>query len=441
MRNTGNKAVLLGIIIVAGLFLAAMYELLLLRYETGNTYPVYSSMRTDPLGTRALHDAYAAIPGLRVSRNLLPINSLEDSASTAIIMAGALPTKDPEDLLESLERMVSSGNRLLITFAPLYSEYRFDRYTGKDDEEEEAASDDAPADEEPFTITPVDDTFPEEEESARERELREQEERLLGRIGSIQDRWGFRYLFERIPRDDDGDYEVWEAALVSEVPGLPEVMSWHTGLGFDELDEAWTTLYLREDTPVVVERAWGDGTIVLASDTFFVSNEAMRSERHTGLLAWLVGPQDAVIFDETHLGIGESPGVMTLARRYRLHGVIAALAMVTLLFVWRNMLTLVPRQATSQRDPFAGRRVYPGQTLAAGFLNLLRRSVPLPRLLEICHEEWVKSEKAFGTRHRNEDEDIQRVMELNRAASPKHRDSAGDYRRISAILAKKKGTL
>ena len=415
MKNTGSKSVLLGALIVAGLFLAALYQLLLLRYETGNTYPVYSSMRTDPLGTRALHDAYAAIPGMRVSRNLSPIESLEDSGPAAIIMAGARPTDDPEETLESLERTIASGNRLVITFAPIFSNRMFDSYTDRRPESD--------GDEE-VGAEPQDGASPEEEE----------EEFPFGQMASIQDRWGFRYTFDRIPRDSDGAFEAWEAALDSDVLGLPKTISWHTGLGFDELDEAWTTLYLREETPVIIERAWGDGTIVLAADTFFLSNEAMRIERHPVLLSWLVGPQDAVVFDETHLGVQERPGVMSLARRYRLHGVVAALAIVAILFVWRNILTLVPRRAIAHTAPFAGRES------AAGFLNLLRRSVPRSRLFEVCYEEWSKTEKAFGARQWSEDEEARRVMELNRAASPKRRDAVGDYRRISAILAKKKGT-
>ena len=43
--------------------------------------------------------------------------------------------------------------------------------------------------------------------------------------------------------------------------------------------------------PVVIERQYGNGSIVLVADSFLVSNEALRSERHPRLLARLfAGP-------------------------------------------------------------------------------------------------------------------------------------------------------
>jgi hypothetical protein len=68
---------------------------------------------------------------------------------------------------------------------------------------------------------------------------------------------------------------------------------------------------------VVVERQVGRGTIVMASDSYFLSNEALQRDRHADLLAWLVGSGTQVVFDEAHLGIVEKPGVATLMRKYR----------------------------------------------------------------------------------------------------------------------------
>ncbi len=38
----------------------------------------------------------------------------------------------------------------------------------------------------------------------------------------------------------------------------------------------------------------------------------------------------------------ENPGIMTLARRYHLQGTLAALVVLALLFLWKNMVSLVP---------------------------------------------------------------------------------------------------
>jgi hypothetical protein len=41
---------------------------------------------------------------------------------------------------------------------------------------------------------------------------------------------------------------------------------------------------------------------VLMTDCYCLSNEAMVSDRHPDLLAWLVGTAKTVQFDEAHLG-------------------------------------------------------------------------------------------------------------------------------------------
>ena len=59
---------------------------------------------------------------------------------------------------------------------------------------------------------------------------------------------------------------------------------------------------------------------MLSSDSYFLSNEAIRKERHADLLAWLVGLNARVLFDETHLGVSESPGVAASALELALEG-------------------------------------------------------------------------------------------------------------------------
>lgn len=83
---------------------------------------------------------------------------------------------------------------------------------------------------------------------------------------------------------------------------LPEKLLWRSGAVMLRLDKAWRVIYARGAEAVLIERAYGRGSVVVATDTFFASNEALRDERQSGLLAWLIGPSRRVIFDETHLG-------------------------------------------------------------------------------------------------------------------------------------------
>src|SRR5512135_1015114 len=73
---------------VAALFAAGLARLMAARLSGGDVYPIASSHRADPLGTRALHDALARMPGLSVSRNHAPLARLEDGAGTTLFTLG-----------------------------------------------------------------------------------------------------------------------------------------------------------------------------------------------------------------------------------------------------------------------------------------------------------------------------------------------------------------
>src|SRR5213075_1763299 len=127
------------------------------------------------------------------------------------------------------------------------------------------------------------------------------------------------------------------------------------------------------------ERKFGSGSLVLSADSFFVSNDALRNERHPKLLAWLAAPNTTVLFDETHLGVLETPGLAALVRKYRLHGLVVGLALLAGLFVWKNTTSFVPAYdediVETRNDAVAGR------DSAAGFVNLLRRGISSSEVL------------------------------------------------------------
>jgi hypothetical protein len=167
---------------------------------------------------------------------------------------------------------------------------------------------------------------------------------------------------------------------------LPETLEWHSGTILKNLDQTWTAIYARGTNAVFAEKQYGNGTIVLAGDSFFVSNEAMQRDRHADLLAWLIGAGQTVVFDESHFGIVESSGVTALMRKYRLHGVMFGFILLAGLFIWKNSMSFVPMPATSARENFVV-----GKDSAVGFVNLLRRNIPAKDILQTCFDEWTKS--------------------------------------------------
>ena len=106
---------------------------------------------------------------------------------------------------------------------------------------------------------------------------------------SIKEHWGFGFSYnDNLPvKNKDQKYLTLEAT--SHRPDLPAAISWHTNLYFEVFDDSWQTLYSVDDKPVIIERTMGKGTLVLCADSYFISNEALRSERHPQLLVWLLG--------------------------------------------------------------------------------------------------------------------------------------------------------
>ncbi len=88
---------------------------------------------------------------------------------------------------------------------------------------------------------------------------------------------------------------------------------------------------------------------------------------------------------------------MTLARRYHLEGALAAILLLAGLFVWRNVVSLVPRGAPDAAGIGAADGVL-GHSASAGYLNLLRRSVRPRDLPAVCLARWESSAVQPGGR-------------------------------------------
>lgn len=149
----------------------------------------------------------------------------------------------------------------------------------------------------------------------------------------------------------------------------------------------WTVLAKIGELPVLAERRFSHGSVVIATDSHFVSNEALLLEPSTEFLAWLIGDARHVIFDETHLGTQENPGIMTLARRFRLHGFFIGGVLLFALFVWQSSSSLVP--ANDGLDSTS--RPVAGQGAVAGLVSLLRRGIPRAQTLRTGFEQWLRN--------------------------------------------------
>src|ERR1700722_15764803 len=102
-----------------GLILAlGVWRLFELRFAHGDIYPVYSSLRADPYGARALFDSIAGVPGFAVSRNFRPLTKIPPGPGTVFYL-GVSPNNfeyQADQIFEDLEKLAAGGARVVIGF-------------------------------------------------------------------------------------------------------------------------------------------------------------------------------------------------------------------------------------------------------------------------------------------------------------------------------------
>src|SRR5882762_1673084 len=84
-------------------FSAGLLHLFNLRFEVGDVYPLYSSLRSDPLGTMAFCESLEKMPGLSVWRDFEAGNRLPEGKGSTYLHLAAMPSDwnwMPEDLFK-----------------------------------------------------------------------------------------------------------------------------------------------------------------------------------------------------------------------------------------------------------------------------------------------------------------------------------------------------
>jgi hypothetical protein len=400
-------------------FVLGVIQLFKLRFEQGDVYPPYSSLRADPLGSMALYESLQRMPGIDVQRDYSARNKLPEPKGTTYLHLAGDPHDwrwMPESLVAEIDGFLSRGGRLVITCEPEASGSSFlsSRGTNAPPAKLKKGGKATPPEKPAKPGQPEGDDADEEDPFVKMTDLRE--------------RWGFDVDYEKLPRGLADSAEAVTVTNLSSLP-LPATLDWHSATLFTSLATNWQIIYARGTNAVVMERHFGKGTVVFASDSFFVSNEALLRDRQAALLAWLVGPNQLVVFDEAHLGVIQEPGVATLMRRYRLHGVIAGLALLMGLFVWQNSFSLVPPPR-----PARGREFVTGRDSSAGFVNLLRRAIPAGEILKVCFEQWQKSIAGRRDLAPSRREQAKQIVADELARTGLDRNPVAAYQQVSQIL-------
>jgi hypothetical protein len=348
----------------------------------------------------ALFESLSRMPGVTLIRDFDADDRLPPSRGNAYFHLAATREEwfeTPEEVVHEILGYVSGGGRLVIAFLPQTSR-SFARV--------------------PSAVRPG--GTPAKNQTPRGK--RSSDSPLF------KDRWGVEFGFKSLPSGLGETYDPVQVMKQTDLP-LPDSVDWHSGMIFTNVAQTWTTVYSRGTNPVVIERNFGSGSVVLMTDSFCLSNEAMVRDRHAELLSWLIGKANTIEFDEAHLGLVETQGVVSLMRKYRLHGFVAGLFLLVGLFIWRHAASFLPRVAPGSRQSEVE-----GQQAAAGFINLLRRNIAPRNVLRVCFDEWTKSFARRGVHSIARVDQAHAILEKEASCAKTDQDPVRAYREIRLVL-------
>jgi hypothetical protein len=444
---------------LAALFVVGLYQLLAERMDEGDAFPAYSTFRADPLGTKALFTALQDLPGhpVVVERHFRPLDRLarepdgraNDLHQTLLLLLGENPQmwswNPPKARVEAIEQAARAGATVFIAFEAVDAPPTFpgsERISpAKKSDGKPAEASPTPADRQARREPPAPKPTPTQDIDEPSKGLIEELKRnFLRRDLNLGDRWGLdiRRVTKPEKSASAADAPPAERLDLPAYPAYPaetgkNALPWHSALDFEiaPTDQPlWRVIYSRSRRPVLAMRDFGAGKLILASDAFFVSNEALFKDDSPAALAWLLGDARRVVFDEAMHGTREEPGLMTFVHRYHLTGVVFAVLILALLYVWKNASPLVPPPP----DPgAAGAPPQDGLAAEAGLPSLLRRAVAPKELPRLCFEQWKGSTGGLDGRARPTPERAAHLLEILSAPGAE-KDPAATYRAMRAAL-------
>jgi hypothetical protein len=405
-----NKITWLLLMSMMTLFIWGMTTLFALRFEAGEMFPVYSSLRSDPLGVKGLYLALTDLPGVASERHYQGLNKLKTDGHLTLFYLGLPPgflNHDQEPAIEQMEALAERGARVVLSFKPSLSQSPVHHTSCGSG---------------PRTTPPVgpedrahQDTHPEESNQGQ----------------SVSEKWSVHTA--TAPQQRGHDQTPAMALLEPFEDKLPSELPVHTNLRFEISHPSWIPLYTVDQRPVIVERRIGAGSLVLVADGYLFSNEAMRDARSPSLLSWLIGPNHRVVFDEFHFGVREQRGIMSLVRKHELIGFLMSLLVLAILFVWKSAIPFVPVAGEKVLGDLPIRST---KDQLSGLVHLLRRNLPPSQALKISFEEWDKTlgQKNMGLRDKRSK--IMKVIDSHQDVNS-HQDSTEAYNQITRILSER----
>jgi hypothetical protein len=420
---------LAALVLAMAAFAAGLAGLFRDRLETGDIYPAYSTLRSDPMGCRALFAALENLEGARTGRAVSEEQYRDGREGTVYFFLGQPARWGELDPMQAkdLDSLAKAGGRVILTWKPAGGEDGpFRRVSDwrdsvrEDSLKHKAARADSSALASDSAGTAGTAAGKAAKDTAKPaKAAKPKQDPFAGRFLWSTQAWGYRLALDT----SSGD-----SASLEALGAAGDSVAWISDHYFDSLAAAWTVHYRRDGRPVVIERALGKGSLVLVADTYWASNEALFHSRPGRLLSLLLADRPVILFDELHLGIQEGRSLVNLLRKYRLHLLLPSFLLLFLLYLWKSRAGSAPETAASaDPDPApAGER---------GMRGLLARYIPADQLLQACLAQWKETEGRNSPAVRRAGAEAEAIAAAS-AARPK--DLVQDYRKIQDLINKRK---
>jgi|SRR5690242_5280594 uncharacterized protein DUF4350 len=343
-ENYAGKGLMLnwrGPLMVAAIFAAVFAVLLLMAHQNqSNTSDMGSSLRQDPYGTSLLFDSYQRA-GYQVERGQ-DEDSLSDqnASSTAAFFVGGSPG-DGWEMLNGkvqgagkfrgrLENFLARGGRVVLIAPPW-------------------------------------------------------------ELKSESQSWEVANQWPQAPHPSD---PTWVSPDLHTMPPGSEAMYLAADAPWLKTDANWTTLYAgsadtgeKTDSSAHVYMAMrraGQGELVVASQEWFLLNEAIKTHPNPVLLDFLAGGRRLIWVDETSHGLYQEQGVLWLVQRYRLQAALLLFWTALLALLWNMTGDLVRRP----RRDWTVEIVRNGEAYGVAGQRLLQRTIAAGQVVAECWEQF-----------------------------------------------------
>ncbi|MFH2047671.1 MAG: hypothetical protein ABIK92_21295 [Pseudomonadota bacterium] len=404
MRN--NKLSFIFFVIIISVLIFGIFRLFAVRFESGDIYPVYSTLRSDPLGCMAFHDSLLNLKSLTVKRNYTPIIKTKSNNNFVLFYLGMQPSSlygMPKSHFEALNRFVLSGGRLVITLVPINRNF-----------------------------IPRANTKSKNKDTEKPKENEKEDKLTIDKSISLFKKWQFAFDTKNLNSKSNKKSSKQKFPM-SHCPFGN--VSWHSKLILTDLLKEWEVIATVDDDPVIIERKYGNGSIIICTDTYFISNEGLRNESTPALLTFMIGKNSNIIFDEAHLGIRKNPGITSLILKYNLYGPVIALFVFAILFIRKNSSHFLPPFDTVKAPQVSAR------DQSSGLISLLKRNINKDKLLNVCINEW---EKSFASGHKYSKHNMELLKKIRQTVQTKEDftkpaiEPVEGYRKIFKLLSEGK---